>query len=81
MQRRIDRQRSEQSGRPTIGIIGAGIGGLTAALALSQHGFEVDVFEQTPQLTEVGGGISISPNAARSPETWARSKTCVRRCT
>jgi salicylate hydroxylase len=48
-----------------IGIIGAGIGGLTAAIALRQAGFEPDVYEQAPELTEVGGGINLGPNAAR----------------
>src|SRR6266700_8378971 len=48
-----------------IGIIGAGIGGLTAAVALRQAGFEVDVYEQAPELTEVGGGINMGPNAVR----------------
>ncbi len=49
----------------TIALIGAGIGGLTAALALRQAGFDVDVYEQAPELTEVGGGINMGPNAAR----------------
>jgi salicylate hydroxylase len=48
-----------------IAVIGAGIGGLTAAVALRQAGFDVDVYEQAPQLTEVGGGINMGPNAAR----------------
>ena len=48
-----------------IGIIGAGIGGLSAALALRQAGFEVDVYEQASELTEVGGGINMAPNAVR----------------
>ncbi len=48
-----------------IAIIGAGIGGLTAAVALRQTGFEVDVYEQAPELTEVGGGINMGPNAVR----------------
>jgi salicylate hydroxylase len=48
-----------------IGIIGAGIGGLSAALALRQAGFEVDVYEQAAELTEVGGGINMGPNAVR----------------
>jgi salicylate hydroxylase len=46
-------------------VIGAGIGGLTAALALRQAGFGVDVYEQAPELTEVGGGINLAPNATR----------------
>lgn len=48
-----------------IGIIGAGIGGLTAAVALHQAEFDVDVYEQAAELTEVGGGINMGPNAVR----------------
>ena len=48
-----------------IGIIGAGIGGLSAAVALHRAGFEVDVYEQAAELTEVGGGINMGPNAVR----------------
>lgn len=48
-----------------IAIIGAGIGGLTAGLALRQAGFDVDIYEQVPQLKEVGGGLNMGPNAAR----------------
>lgn len=48
-----------------IGIIGGGIGGVSAALILSRAGFRVDVFEKTRQLSEVGAGINISPNASR----------------
>lgn len=48
-----------------IGIVGGGIGGLTAALALLRRGFDVTVFEQAPQLQEVGAGLQISPNGVR----------------
>jgi salicylate hydroxylase len=48
-----------------IAVIGGGIGGLTAAVALYQAGFEVDVYEQAPELNEVGGGINMAPNATR----------------
>jgi salicylate hydroxylase len=48
-----------------VAVIGGGIGGLTAALALLQAGFEVEVYEQAPELTEVGGGINMAPNATR----------------
>jgi salicylate hydroxylase len=48
-----------------IAVVGAGLGGLTAAVALRQAGFDVDVYEQAPELTEVGGGINMGPNAAR----------------
>ena len=48
-----------------IVIIGAGIGGLTAALALIKQGFDVEVLEQAKQLGEVGAGLQISPNGNR----------------
>jgi 2-polyprenyl-6-methoxyphenol hydroxylase-like FAD-dependent oxidoreductase len=48
-----------------IAIIGGGIGGLTAALALRQFGFEPQVFEQAPKLLEVGAAIIMWPNAMR----------------
>jgi len=46
-------------------VVGAGLGGLTAAVALHQAGCDVEVYEQAPELTEVGGGINLGPNAAR----------------
>ena len=46
-------------------VIGAGIGGLAAALTLGRAGFEVQVFEQASELREVGAGVQISPNASR----------------
>ncbi len=45
-------------------VIGAGIGGLAAALALQKAGADVRVYEQAPALGEVGAGLSISPNGA-----------------
>jgi len=45
-------------------IIGAGIGGLAAALALQRIGAQVRVFEKAPELGEVGAGLTISPNAS-----------------
>jgi 2-polyprenyl-6-methoxyphenol hydroxylase-like FAD-dependent oxidoreductase len=48
-----------------IAIIGGGIGGLTAALALRQLGFEPQVFEQAPDLLDVGAAILMWPNAMR----------------
>ena len=48
-----------------IAVIGGGLGGLSAAVALHQAGFEVEVYEQAPELTQIGGGINMGPNAAR----------------
>ena len=48
-----------------IAMIGGGLGGLAAALSLHRAGFAVDVYEQAPELNEVGGGINMGPNAAR----------------
>jgi salicylate hydroxylase len=48
-----------------IAIAGAGIAGLTTALALLQQGFKVDVLEQAAQLGELGAGLQISPNGSR----------------
>ncbi len=48
-----------------IAIIGAGLGGLTAAIALDRVGFDVQVYERSRQLGEIGAGIQISPNASR----------------
>ena len=48
-----------------IAIIGGGIGGLTTALALQHFGFESQVFEQAPELHDVGAAIAIWPNAMR----------------
>ena len=46
-------------------IVGAGIGGLTAALALHRAGIEVEVFEQARELAELGVGINLLPHATR----------------
>ena len=46
-------------------IAGAGIGGLTAALAIAQRGFPVAVFDQAQRLEEAGAGLQLSPNASR----------------
>ncbi|MDV3130160.1 FAD-dependent oxidoreductase [Mycobacterium sp. 21AC1] len=46
-------------------VVGAGLGGLTAALALRQKGFSVTVLEKSPELGEVGAGIQTAPNASR----------------
>jgi salicylate hydroxylase len=49
----------------TIVVAGAGIGGLTASLALAARGFRVVVLEKTERLEEAGAGLQLSPNASR----------------
>jgi 2-polyprenyl-6-methoxyphenol hydroxylase-like FAD-dependent oxidoreductase len=44
-------------------VAGAGIGGLAAASCLMNAGHDVEIYEQAPQLSEVGAGIQISANA------------------
>ena len=50
----------------TIGIAGAGIGGLVAAIALRRMGQDVTVFEQASQFARVGADINLTPNAVRA---------------
>jgi salicylate hydroxylase len=48
-----------------VAIIGGGIGGLTAAIALSRAGVEVAVYEAAAELKEIGAGVALHPNAMR----------------
>jgi salicylate hydroxylase len=48
-----------------IAVIGAGIGGLTLAIALRQYGILVDIYEQTTELREVGAAVALSANGTR----------------
>jgi 2-polyprenyl-6-methoxyphenol hydroxylase-like FAD-dependent oxidoreductase len=51
--------------RANIGIVGGGIGGIAAAVALHQAGIDAVVYERAPQLREVGAGMMLWPNATR----------------
>ncbi len=46
-------------------VVGAGLGGLAAACALRQRGFEVEVHERAAHLGEVGAGVQLGPNAVK----------------
>lgn len=50
------------AGREIV-VVGAGIGGLAAAIALARRGARARVVEQAPALTEVGAGLQLGPNA------------------
>ena len=51
--------------KPTIAIIGAGLGGATCAALFQQAGYVVDVYEQAPVFTRLGAGIHLGPNCVR----------------
>ena len=46
-------------------VVGGGIGGVAAAVALARAGIDVQVHEQAQQLAEVGAGVSLAPNGLR----------------
>jgi salicylate hydroxylase len=48
-----------------VAIVGAGIGGLTAAIALRAHGVDAHVYEKASELKALGAGVSIAPNGSR----------------
>ncbi len=50
-------------------VVGAGIGGLTTAVALRRRGWDVTVLERAPSLEPVGAGIALAPNAVRALAT------------
>jgi salicylate hydroxylase len=52
-------------GALNVAIVGAGIGGLTAAIALRRHGVNVAVYEKAHELKELGAGVTIGANGAR----------------
>jgi salicylate hydroxylase len=51
--------------KDSIAVIGGGIGGLAAALALVRRGIDVNVYEQAAELSEIGAGVQIAPNGTR----------------
>lgn len=51
-----------------IAVIGAGMAGLTTALSLQKNGFKPVVYEQAPELGEVGAGLTLSPNSTHGLE-------------
>jgi len=64
----LPRRSTVTNGALRAAIVGAGIGGLCAAIALRSRGIEVTVFEKASQLGEVGAGIMLYPNSLRQLE-------------
>ena len=57
-----------------VGIVGAGLGGLTAAIAISRAGARVTVLETTEKLAGIGAGIQIFGNVSRFLIRWGVDK-------
>jgi salicylate hydroxylase len=57
------------SGAPVL-IVGGGIGGLSAALALAREGIAVHILEAAPEFAEIGAGLQIGPNGSRILIRW-----------
>jgi 2-polyprenyl-6-methoxyphenol hydroxylase-like FAD-dependent oxidoreductase len=53
----------------TAVVVGAGIGGLTAGVALARQDWQVQVLEQAPEIRPVGAGLAVAPNALRALDT------------
>ena len=51
---------------PKVVIVGGGLGGAAPALALHRRGIDVAVYEKAPELTEIGAGLNLSPNALKA---------------
>ena len=51
---------------PKVAVIGGGLGGLAAALALHRRGIEVSVHEKAPVLAEIGAGVNLTPNTLKA---------------
>lgn len=56
-----------------MGLIGAGLGGVTAAIALARGGAQVTVLEAAAELGEIGAGIQMTPNVSRFLVRWGVS--------
>lgn len=53
-----------------VGLVGAGIGGVTAAIGLARYGAKVTVLEAAAELGEIGAGIQMTPNVAKLLIEW-----------
>jgi 2-polyprenyl-6-methoxyphenol hydroxylase-like FAD-dependent oxidoreductase len=71
-------QSDSESSDQTVIIIGGGIGGLAAAIALQDVGFDVEVYEQADELREVGAGLTIWRNGLEALDVLGGHEAAVR---
>ena len=64
---------NDGAAKEIVAIAGAGIAGLSAAIALKLAGFPVEIFEREQNPQAIGAGIQIGPNATRIMESWKLS--------
>jgi salicylate hydroxylase len=71
---------SASANKAPVIVVGGGIGGLSAALALSRKGIPVQVLEQAPEFMEIGAGIQLGPNVFRMFEVLGLTKQMFHWC-
>jgi salicylate hydroxylase len=71
---------SASANKAPVIVVGGGIGGLSAALALSRKGISVQVLEQAPEFMEIGAGIQLGPNVFRMFEVLGLTKQMFHWC-
>ncbi|MCB2069911.1 MAG: NAD(P)-binding protein, partial [Ottowia sp.] len=64
--------------RPTALVVGGGIGGMAAAVALQRVGWRVSLLERAPEFTEVGAGVQLGPNVTRVLRAWGLDEAVAR---
>ena len=64
------KQAAKPHGTPRIAIVDGAIGGLTLALALRKRGVEANVYEQAPELTEIGAAVALSANSVAAEDEF-----------
>lgn len=65
--------------RKGIVVVGGGIGGLAAGLALGRAGWPVSVVERASEFTEIGAGIELAANATRILDAWSLLEPLIER--
>jgi len=66
----IQKQHRDESSRLDVIIVGAGLGGLGAAISILLVGHNVHILESTPEIGEIGAGIQCLPNSSRVLISW-----------